>query len=125
MARMLGLKYDLREEQLLLSRNVPLPFSLGEDIETFDIGGSGDLHTTFPGAPVKRAIVFRDSFAAQWIPFVWQYFEEADWVWTYDFDQGRIRSQRPNLVIQQMVERQLMILQPAALENAATSGSNR
>lgn len=62
-----------------------------------------------PDAPFSRAVVIHDSF----YPYMTQFFEEH-WqhlcsVWTLEFPADVVEEERPDVVIQEMVERKLMV----------------
>ena len=115
LARFLGLKFDLHDHDVRLDRRSPEPAALRNSIEYMDIGNQDEVVTYGNSAPIDKAIVFRDSFANAWIPYVSRYFDKGIWIWSYDFDCDRIRAERPQLVIDQWVERRLMTVSPTAI----------
>ena len=58
-------------------------------------------------APLTRAVLFRDSFAAQLIPFLAEHFERMLCIWDADFHHAIVEHERPAVVIQEVVERSL------------------
>ena len=58
-------------------------------------------------ASLPRAILFRDSFAAQLIPFLAEHFERMLCIWDSAFDRAIIEHERPGIVITELVERSL------------------
>ena len=58
-------------------------------------------------AKLPRAVLFRDSFAAQLIPFLAEHFERMLCIWDSAFDRAIIEHERPGVVIQEIVERSL------------------
>jgi hypothetical protein len=52
-----------------------------------------------------KAVVFRDSFASRWYPFLGQHFREVIYVWHYDWDRALIEREKPDVVIDEMLER--------------------
>src|SRR5262249_13619987 len=58
-------------------------------------------------APLPRALVFRDSFGAQLVPFLSEHFQRTVFAWQdlSLFDTQLVERERPNVVIQEMVER--------------------
>lgn len=54
-----------------------------------------------------RILLFRDSFATAWIPFVGQHFARVYCVERYHWDTALIERERPDAVIDEIVERQL------------------
>jgi hypothetical protein len=59
------------------------------------------------GAALPRAVLFRDSFAENLIPFLAEHFERMLCIWDKSFDPTIIEHERPSVVIQEMVERSL------------------
>jgi len=59
-------------------------------------------------AKLPRAVMFRDSYATHLIPFLSEYFQRIVYVWRYHFDRALIERERPDVVIEEMVERRLM-----------------
>ena len=62
-----------------------------------------------PDRRLPRAVIFRDSFAGPLIPFLSEHFQRIVYVWQgYPvFDRRLIEQERPDVVIQEMVERKL------------------
>jgi len=52
-----------------------------------------------------KAMVFHDSFAHSWLRFLGQHFKEVIYVWQYYWDCALIERERPNIVIDEMLER--------------------
>ncbi len=111
LARMLGIASHLPEERLLL---LPLePWHHRQTAEVFPLpAGWAPYRATFAterdDATLPRAVMFRDSFTAHLAPFLSEGFQRIIYVWDYDFDHGLIERERPDVVIQEMVERCLM-----------------
>jgi len=62
-----------------------------------------------------KALVFRDSFAESWYPLLGQHFKEVIYVWHYNWDWFLIEREKPDVVIDEMVERFLNIQDPTDL----------
>ena len=62
-----------------------------------------------------KAIVFRDSFAEFWIPFLGQHFRRVIYMWHFDWDRPLIEREKPEVVVDEMVERFLDVEDPAKL----------
>jgi len=62
-----------------------------------------------------KAIVFRDSFAGSWYPFLGQHFREVLYVWHYDWDRALIEREKPDVVIDEILERFFNLQDPVAL----------
>ena len=65
-----------------------------------------------PQGEIPSAVLLRDSFGEGLLPYLAGHFQRADWVWTYDFPADLIEQVHPSLVIEQLVERKLMVLDP-------------
>jgi len=64
-----------------------------------------------------KAIVFRDSFAINWYPFLGQNFKEVLYLWHYDWDRPLIEREKPDVVIDEITERFFNIANPVELEH--------
>ena len=64
-----------------------------------------------------KAIVFRDSFAINWYPFLGQNFGEVLYLWQYDWNRPLIERERPDVVIDEITERFFNIENPVELEH--------
>jgi len=107
---MVGLKFDLLEEQ---------PFLLLDGQSIIDQDGTPVSNKRFdeqdwevdrvynPNAPLGKAVVFHDSFGVYWAPFLGRYFRETVYVGTPEFDIKFIEQEKPEFVIHEMVERRL------------------
>lgn len=60
------------------------------------------------GYKLPRLVMFRDSFASILLQFLAPHFSRAAYVWTRGFDARLVEAERPEIVIQEMVERDLM-----------------
>jgi alginate O-acetyltransferase complex protein AlgJ len=54
------------------------------------------------------ALIFRDSFGEALIPWLSAAFEQTIWIRSYEFSEELVQSERPDVVIEQVVERKLM-----------------
>lgn len=70
---------------------------------------------TFNGQASGKAIVFRDSFATSWHQFLGQNFKEVLYIWHYDWDRPLIEREKPDVVIDEMLERFFNTTDPVAL----------
>jgi len=52
-----------------------------------------------------KAIVFHDSFACSWYPYLGQDFREVVYIWHYDWDRLLIEQEKPDVVIDEILER--------------------
>jgi alginate O-acetyltransferase complex protein AlgJ len=127
LARMCGLKNDLREpqEQLHLAPGLtPATFADGTPLtfERMDVNNRARLETRAREGEVPSAVIVRDSFGEALIPTLSRHFQRATWLWTYDFPAELIDKERPSVVIEELVERKLMTLSPANPPELASSG---
>ena len=60
--------------------------------------------TTNPNAQ-GTAVMFRDSFAGGWVPFLGYNFNRVCYIWQYNWDKAFIEKERPVVVIDEMLER--------------------
>jgi alginate O-acetyltransferase complex protein AlgJ len=110
LARMLGIADRLPEERLML---VPRDgWHFHQTDERFPMAARCaypelTLATERTDAKLPRAVLFRDSFAAQLIPFLAEHFQRLLCIWDKDFDRAIIEHERPGVVIQEVVERAL------------------
>jgi hypothetical protein len=65
------------------------------------------IATERANASLPRAVLFRDSFGAQLIPFLAEHFERILCIWDRNFDRAIVEHERPGVVIQEIVERSL------------------
>jgi hypothetical protein len=62
-----------------------------------------------------NAVVFRDSFAIAWIPFIGQHFNRVIYLWQQDLDRKFIEQEKPKVVIQEAVARLFETMDPQEL----------
>ena len=117
LARMLGLEDNLGEDQDVA---VDLPAtSPAESVnESATIPAPPDEErprqvTVRPGAPIDRAVIFRDSFSDWMLPWLAEPFGRAVYVASPHVKLDVLERERPNVVILQLVERRLMHVTPA------------
>jgi hypothetical protein len=61
---------------------------------------------------LPKAVLFRDSFFTKLVPFFAPHFRRSVYYWQYKFDCAVIDQEKPDIVIQQIAERELMKIQP-------------
>jgi alginate O-acetyltransferase complex protein AlgJ len=115
LAKMLGIADKLREERLKLVPRSGWHFH--HPNETSPIAARCaypelTMATERTDAKLPRAVLFRDSFAAQLIPFLAEHFERMLCIWDGAFDRAIIEHERPSVVIQEIVERSLELPLP-------------
>ena len=116
LATMLGLSDELRENRLGLEPLVPR--HARQTKESFALPpGWAPYQVTLAmerdDAKLPRAVMFRDSYATHLIPFLSEHFERIIYVWDYRFDHGLVVRERPDVVIQELLERSLQGPLPA------------
>ena len=70
--------------------------------------GGPDMIFEHPDQRLPCAVMFRDSFATWLIPLLSEHFRRIVYTWQYTLDQGIVERERPDVVIQEMVERVLL-----------------
>jgi alginate O-acetyltransferase complex protein AlgJ len=70
-----------------------------------EIKSKGLSFTASPHGEVPRVIIFHDSFMEAMTPFLAQHFQRAVYVWNGNHDQALIDREKPNLVIDEFLER--------------------
>jgi hypothetical protein len=83
-----------------------------EPVRPDPYGEEGRLVTEIPGSTLPRAVVFRDSFAGRLIPYLSEHFSRVVYLWQNDFDPAVIAQERPDVVIQEYVDRHLVTYEP-------------
>lgn len=61
---------------------------------------------------LPRAVFFRDSFFTMMVPFFAPHFSRSVYYWQYDFDPAVIEHEQPDIVIDEILERELMNVKP-------------
>jgi len=67
----------------------------------------GRIVTVIDDPALPRAVIFRDSFTSQLVPFLSEHFSRAVYVWQNDFDANLVTEEHPDVVIQEIVGRHL------------------
>jgi hypothetical protein len=62
-----------------------------------------------------KAMVFHDSFACSWCPSLGQHFKEIIYVWHYEWDRRLIEQEKPDVVIDEILERFFNLQDPVKL----------
>jgi hypothetical protein len=65
-----------------------------------------------------KAILFRDSFGGFWSPFLGHHFNRVLYIWHYEWDAAFIEREKPDVVIDEILERFLNQLDPQDLRDA-------
>ena len=96
---------------------------LRREIDPPRLNGGLLIYSHREGAPIARALVVCDSFATFMIPFLAEHFGDALFVWGGGdgFLPQDVRERKPNVVIQEIVERSLCELKLNPLETLSAS----
>jgi alginate O-acetyltransferase complex protein AlgJ len=62
-----------------------------------------------------KAVIFRDSFAGAWAQFLAHHFRETLYIWQYEWDAAFIEREKPDVVIDEILERFFNIQDPVSL----------
>ena len=65
------------------------------------------LRSENPNAPIPKLVMFRDSFSSALLPYISEHFRSAVFLWR-GFDTSIVEKEKPDVVIEEMVERYLM-----------------
>jgi hypothetical protein len=84
------------------------------DVITDKTSGAAAILTRNPNGSGK-AVIFRDSFADAWIPFLGYDFCEVFYVRHYEWDEPLLQKEKPDVVIDEMVERKFNTENPKDL----------
>jgi len=127
LAVMLNQQKSLKEERLFVRPKTELK-AQRVDLDTYYTMGpwtqeTKPVITECPGAPVGRAVVFRDSLMIKLIPFLSEHFGRAVYLWHQEFDPEVIEREKPDVVIHEFGERVLM--RTGFLRDSRISGTNR
>ena len=102
LARMLNLA--IAEDQMLLQNTAPVARLTASSIPDYQ----NATETRFKGHANKlKVLVFRDSFCSAMMNFLKESFGETVFIWSYEFDKELIEREKPDIVIQEVVEREL------------------
>lgn len=111
LARMLGLKAVIEEEDLQLEPRTPRRARVIEPHNASRALMDARVVTEQPG-DAPRAVVFRDSFGSAMIPFLSEHFSRAVYAWQNEVDPALILQEQPAVVIQEWVGRHLYTAAP-------------
>ena len=112
LARIIGLRQMLWEEDLRLVPKQPHDYKVLEPAGGYATSGEGRIVTEIPGSSLPRALVYRDSFTSLLAPLLSEHFSRVVYLWQNDFLPNQVEAERPDIVIQQMVGRHLQWFVP-------------
>lgn len=120
LANLVGIADRRREEWLNLVPRFPLRARESTDAvvwpakASFPLGKPFAMERDDPRLP--RAVMFHDSFFIALRPLLSEHFRRIVYVWHDDFHQDVIEREKPEVVIQELLERKLGFVVPNALE---------
>jgi hypothetical protein len=129
LSRMIG-----REQQMMETANIVLtplpplkPLAVIVDTNLFVKKWRPDTEPRFTENPdgKGKVVVFRDSFSTYWIPFLGCNFNKVIYIWEYNWDMAFLQQQKPDVVIDEMLQRYLLNADPVALKNATDNIDQR
>lgn len=114
LSRILGLQSTTSEIDSIPSGCPSALLNASGDVESWfslDVQRRDELR--FSGEVGRpNVVLFRDSYGENLLPWLVPSFGASTWRWSYDLDWDLIERDRPAIVIQQMVERKLMTVDP-------------
>jgi hypothetical protein len=118
-AILLGRVDSYKETQAVSPESLkPLPtVSIRSDPVRFPRRQTNEVETCFTlnEQASGKAIIFRDSFATSWRPLLGLHFKEVIYLWHYDWDRPLIEREKPDVVIDEILERRINLLDPVEL----------
>jgi alginate O-acetyltransferase complex protein AlgJ len=119
LARILGRSQDFPEtEAVARIPNEGSPAAqLQFDAARFPHQGYKETRTCYTLNPEAsgKLMIFRDSFANSWIGFMSRHFREVVYVWQYDWNLPLIEREKPDVVVDEILERFFSQQDPAQL----------
>lgn len=67
-------------------------------------------------------LLFKDSYAGSWMYFLGQHFRRVLYIWQYHFDKPLIERERPQVVVDEILERFLIVQDPNELRRQDEGG---
>lgn len=120
LARLMGLKSELKESRITVTSFKPCALRQqdGSPIMIEDIDPPGDQGTVTycNNAKINSAVIFHDSFGKSLYPYLASNFKRSVFVWSNDFNPEIIKKEKPDIIIQQLVERRLFNSKPNLTE---------
>jgi alginate O-acetyltransferase complex protein AlgJ len=107
LAGMLGLKRVLHDTDLQLVPKRARRARVVEPPNAAPTAEEGELITEIADPTLPRAVIFRDSFTSQLVPFLSEHFSRAVYLWQNDFDATVVAKEHPDVVIEEIVGRHL------------------
>jgi alginate O-acetyltransferase complex protein AlgJ len=115
LTKMLGLSNAFSDTLVRLRPRQPSRVTVdGQPLDRPIIESMDTFATEQSGRPLPRLVMFRDSFANALIPYLAEDFSRAVYVWSDLFDALLLERERPDIVLDEIVERKLMGPPPAS-----------
>ncbi len=117
LAGMLGVAHQIAEEGPTLAPRRPRQAREADAalrIPNMPSWAQPSLVMEHPDRHLPRAVMFRDSFAINLVPLLSEHFSRIHYRWSYDFDFPLVKREKPDIVIQELVERVLQLDFPAS-----------
>lgn len=129
LTQLLGLEPFVHDEEAGLLPTVPFRAHLA-DARALAVGqrcipGQEPLATEVDAPGLPRAVMFRDSFTQALAPFLSEHFGRIAYIWHRPFDTAIIEKERPQIVIETLVDRVLWREIPAPLDLPVDSIATR
>ena len=113
LAGMMGLTRVLHETDLQLVPRRPRRAVVVDPAERKPDSAHGRIVTRIPESALPSALIFRDSFFSRLAPFVVEHFGRTTMLWQNDFAAEEVLTERPAIVIQEIVGRHLYTFEPS------------
>lgn len=114
LSRLLGLAWLDDEDVEITLPPAQATIHSSSDLATRDMHIENAMSSTRPNAAIPRALVFRDSFSTAMIKHLAEHFGAALYVWSTFVDPAQIQTIHPDVIVVEIVERDLM-KDPAAI----------
>jgi alginate O-acetyltransferase complex protein AlgJ len=121
LSRMLGQERSAGEKaDMIFTLKPPLkPLAVTTDTNLpVKIGAKGTMPVITENPDAKgNAVLFQDSFARYWVPYLGYHFNKVFYVWQHNWNTALLEQQKPDVVIDEMLERFLISENPATLKD--------
>jgi hypothetical protein len=114
LSRLLGLPGEFHESVPVLVPKAQrrARITLGGEVSELRPGIIDWVETLRSDAEIDKLVMFRDSFSSALMPFLSEHFGRAVYRWTWGFEKDLLEQERPNIVVEEIVERALMRDEP-------------
>jgi alginate O-acetyltransferase complex protein AlgJ len=119
LATLMGQEGLIEKDYVTLAPIPPLesvPLATDAAILPKDWGKNPEPRVTDNPKASGKVILFRDSFAGSWVPFLSHHFNRVIYIWQYDWDSAFIQREKPDVVIDEILERFLNQWDPRELK---------